>query len=344
MAILTNEEYNTLWTAPAPIGFGQIGCPPCYHEYLQREIYAQDFLDLYIGEPTFIRVPIPVQGGVKFYVQITGNPILGGLGIPPHPILVLLHGGNEYLLIDYAYPWTPAELNVERYIRKVLIAEAAPPQNPRITIHGANNIQNSYFYNYQHNNITPYFLDPCTAFAIPAGAKRDRLIGLADGGVVLLDLFPFALNYTSPFRNNLNLTGITNSFFNNVGNIYSVTNRVLEIIANHLMCIDFINGTNSVLIAPPIISFHLAHQINIIPVVMNTNPLIFTIGENLPGHNPLTPDGRLFFDIPAGTTIADMQIPLGINPFTIRVPRYICSAYDGSLQRPNSFFINNALL
>jgi hypothetical protein len=77
---------------------------------------------------------------------------------------------------------------------------------------------------------------------------------------------------------------------------------------------------------------------------MDTNPLIFTIGENLPGHNPLTPDGRLFFDIPAETALADMQIPLGKKPFTIRVPRYICSAYDGSGQRPHPFFINNALL
>lgn len=49
MAILSHVDYVYRWTAPAPVGFGQIGCPPCYHEYLQREVYKQDYLDLFIN-------------------------------------------------------------------------------------------------------------------------------------------------------------------------------------------------------------------------------------------------------------------------------------------------------
>ena len=360
MAILTPLQYDALWHHN-PIGMGSFAIItgahlPCYHAYLQREIYFQDYLDLYIGVPTFNRVAI---GGL-FYVQITGNPILGGLGIPPHPALILAHGGNEYLLVDYDYPWMAELANANnRCIKYTLIAEACPNEGINYFYNLNAIVGQGYLnaaYNATYNGLGPAI--PWAPLHNPAD-KLNKLLDLASRGVLLVDIFPFAIHYNInvhyphlghmlPLRDVLNNTGITNSFLNNAANMYSVTNRVTEIIVEGLTCVDFMNGTNSVLIAPTKISYHLAHQINTIPLV--TAPLIFTIGENslrlMPPHIILElPHNYFYHLIPAGTTFGGFPLPLkGGGLHTIKVPRYICCAYSGAGTVPHALFITNALL
>lgn len=339
MPILTHADYNFRWTEPAPHGFGQTGCPPCYHEYLQREIYAQDFLDLYIGVPTFNRVPI----AGFFYVQITGNPILGGLGIPPHPGLVLMHGVNEYLLVDYDYPWMAELANANnRCIRYIMIAEAAPQQNLRIAAYGLNDNLNSYFYNYQHTQHTLYFTAPCSAFGIHIGTKIDKLIGLANNGVLLLDLFPFAVNYNiGGLRAFLNHHGVSENFLNGT-HTYSITNRVEHIADNGLICDNFELNINTVFIAPPQTSYHLGNLINHGLVLPN---LIFRMGHNT--FHLMVPDihiaGFIYQGFPPGTfLVAAPGIPN--YPITVtRVPILACTAYSGAYTVPSALFIRSAL-
>jgi hypothetical protein len=339
MAILSYEEYMNYWTDPAPHGFGQIIAPPCYHEYVQREIYFQDYLDLYTGILTFERTPSPV-GGVEFYVQITGNPILVALGIPPHPTLILAHGGNEYLLVDYDYPWIAELANANnRCIKYLMIAEAAPIQNPRIVAYGVNDNMNSYFYNYRHTKSTQYFSAPCAAFHIPAGPKINRLIQLANNGVLLLDLFPFAINYNG-FREYLNNSKISNNFFNGL-HPYSILNRMANMVADERLIENGLEANlNAVFIAPPGVSHYLGGLINNGLIIPN---LSFRLELNtfLPPHTIRTP---LFYDeIPVNTSlIGGAAVSYSMTGLT-KSPIYACCAYNGRGDGAHATFIKNAL-
>jgi hypothetical protein len=143
--------------------------------------------------------------------------------------------------------------------------------------------------------------------------------------------------------------GITDYFFNDVHNLYSVTNRINGIVIEGLSCEDFNNHINSVFVAPTIISYHLATKVNaIVPIV--TFPLIFTFGENslrlMPPHFILNPPHNYFYSmIPAGTTLGGLPLPLVAGGFhTIMAPRYICCGYYGAQTVPHALFITNALL
>lgn len=208
MRILSFKEYNFRWTLIAPNGFGQSACQPCYHEYLQREIYKQDFLDLYIGVATFKRKFI--EG--CFYVQITGNQILENLGIPYHPTLIKIDKEIEYLLLDYDYPWVAELENANsRCIKYIMIGEASPPQNPKILGLGMSDKNNSFFYNILHLKSTNYFSEPCITFNAgnnplsSVNNKQKSLIELANKGVILIDLYPFAISFKSNFRKRLSV-------------------------------------------------------------------------------------------------------------------------------------------
>lgn len=90
MSILSHADYLHLWTEQAPNRFGQIIDPPCYHEYLQREVYKQDYLDLFFGKKTFERNEI----NKKYYVKIPN------LEIPEHDIYTINIDGILYLLVE----------------------------------------------------------------------------------------------------------------------------------------------------------------------------------------------------------------------------------------------------
>jgi hypothetical protein len=201
MSILSHADYLYRWTAPAPVGFGQTICPPCYHEYLQREIYFNDYLDLFRNLRTFVR---RFHDG-RFYVAITGCPILGILGIPKHDIYTINIDGVVYLLVDYDYPWTTTELKKKRCIKYLMIGECAAPLKPVIPVNRKctipnGDINNTFFYNILHLKSTPYLNAPRLAFGCPdyrpcPENKVETLLCLANKGVLLIDIFPYAINY-----------------------------------------------------------------------------------------------------------------------------------------------------
>jgi hypothetical protein len=259
-------DYQNKWTNPAPAGFGRMLMDmPSYHDYLIREIYQQDYLDLYLGAMTFNRT---IVGGI-YYVQITGNPILSVLGIPLDPLFTLTMGGNDYIKVDYDYPWTIAQLNQKRCIKYIMIGEAAPQVFPRSALsYNINDAENSYFFNILHTNPSSSWLSASIAAFTPspngsvlAGpSKLQKLLYLADNGYILIDLFPFAFSYTTPFRTFLNTSGVSSHFF--VNEVITKINKLNQI---GLFCITERNeNTTQAIMAfsgPPKIHHFLANEI-----------------------------------------------------------------------------------
>jgi len=234
-------------------------------------------------------------------------------------------------------------------IKYILIGEACPE-------FGANYFYNLHelgnpgylraAYNSEYNGVGPAI--PWTPLHNPIN-KLNKLLDLASRGVLLIDLFPVALTYNPAIRHDLNTAGITDYFFNDIHNLFSLTNRINNIDIHGLCCEDFNDRTNSVFVAPTLISYHLATNVNaIVPTV--TFPLIFTFGENslrlMPPHFFLNPPHNYFYSmIPAGTTVGGFPLPLGEGGFhTIMAPRYICCGYYGAQFVPHALFITNALL
>jgi hypothetical protein len=189
--MLTLTEYGHLWkthfSGIVPAGV----IMPDYCEYLNREIYQQDYLDLFgaIVAETFPRVMI----GANWYVEITRHPILSTLGLTllHRPYIYHHTDGNDYLLVDYDFPYK-GQLNKGRCIKYIMIGEAARPDTA-----------GTYFYNVNQTSSTPYFDQPCNAFNVNSGDKTIRLLELADNLVVLFDLFPFAVDDYSTIRSKL---------------------------------------------------------------------------------------------------------------------------------------------
>lgn len=175
--MLTQAQYNNLWTVTLGLPIQQI---PCYYQYLQREVYFQDYLDLFCcpnnGGPTFVRVHIN-----GYYTIDPGFVILH------NPAYTIQLGNQVRLIVDYDFPYA-GQLCKNREIKYILIGEAAHPSSK------------TYFYNINHTNYTPWFAEPVKAWGVLGINKRDKLIGLADNEVLLLDLSPFAISYDSALR------------------------------------------------------------------------------------------------------------------------------------------------
>lgn len=319
------NEYNNLWTNPAPNGFNQVSPAPSYHEYIQRAIYQQDYLDLFTGVTTFPRVNL--KG--FWLVEITSNSILNTLLIPlnsPHCINI---NGVDYLKVGYDYPWSPMELTRKRAIKYIMIGEAPRPL-----------IAQTYFYSILETTNTPWLNAPVDAFAslgvlapLPvASSKRDKLLFLADNGYILIDLFPFAIDDYSPLRNYLNQGGVSEYCFNNF-----VNRKMVNFHAYNLF-----NKTPVLAFSGPgIIHHYLADKISI-------------------GSLPIMPDYitcRSFqnhFGIytPSNEQIPALMIPWpnvnalnGIYPGGLlsQVPFYRCCCfYVGGNYAPHSLLIQNA--
>ncbi len=138
-------------------------------------------------------------------------------------------------------------------IKYILIAEACP-------VGGAN-----YFYDitqitYQGYlnaayNATYGFAGPITPWVILTQPihKVNSLLDLAKRGVLLLDLFPFAIKYSTAIRCSLNRIGTTQNFWN-VRNPGSLENRVNTF--TNLLCYDW----DLCMIGPPIISLYVLNN------------------------------------------------------------------------------------
>lgn len=153
------------------------------------------------------------------------------------------HRGNQDNY-DYPHPYFDEDNNpleqTPPCIKYILVAEARPFNTE------------TYFYNIDHNNPTNYFSATRNAFDCQGPPnKAQTLLCLASKGVLLLDLFCFALPYTTNIRHNLNHNGATRSFWDDTKNPYSIHNRIHSI--QDLLCNDW----DLALVAPCVISRHI---------------------------------------------------------------------------------------
>ena len=337
MAFLSYEEYKKLWTAPAPLGFGKkIGDLPCYYEYLQREIYKQDYLDLFRDGKTFEREFI----NNIYYVKVPGCPKLGVLGIPNHDLYAVMLDGALYLLVDYDYPWKKEELDQKRCIKYIMIGEAAPA-NMAYYFYYILNLQKEKTLNVHKKtkeiikDYKGYVSAPFLAFfggdakSCNNMDKKDILLKFANKGVILLDIFHFAIDYDT-IRDHLNKTGVTKFYFKELMheiNLFNIKHK----------CKEDVKG---VFVAPPKISHYLAKLLNRLK-----SPIIFRKGINTfsPPHSIKT--GNDFFFISSSSKLLSgiKEITPKSNKKPIQVPEYICCAYSGAMTVPHSLFIQIGL-
>jgi len=173
--MLTQANYNDLWTNVLGLPLHNI---PCYYQYLQREVYFQDYLDLFCcpenGKPTYER--IVVHGHQTVSIQ--------GLQVDPNGEYTIIDAqGHVRLIVQYDFPFERNELCKGRNIKYILIGEAAPPSG-------------GYIYKDAKGS---YITAPLSAVGLsPARMSRtERLLEFANNGFLLLDFFPFAINFNT---------------------------------------------------------------------------------------------------------------------------------------------------
>lgn len=240
---LTLGQYTALWHNPPPAGFDQgaahpifPGLPPlpAYDDYVIRENQLEDYLDIFRGFDTRAGRGVP--------------PIIPAVWDYPHP----------FFPPPGVAGFVPPPGAPNPTIKYILIAEAAKPV-------GAN----TYFYNVNHLHRSPYFTAPKDAFNFPAGyipagiPKAHVLWLLAQQGVLLLDLYPFAIGYTPLIRRALNNREVSAHFWGTPGPVLAPETIGARI--NALMGMGLLDpeGVKLAFMAPPILSHFLAHQINL---------------------------------------------------------------------------------
>jgi hypothetical protein len=150
-------------------------------------------------------------------------------------------------------------------VKYILVAEAAPFHDKTKTEFGA------YFYNYENVQglNTPYFKAPCEAFQVDYKrlTPEKSLQELAQKGVILLDLFPFAIKIDSPLRKKIAGLGILKHFW--YEDDYSIKTQIKDLCSNHNISLH--KQWDLCLIAPPLISCHLVGAYNALNVAPFTN-------------------------------------------------------------------------
>jgi len=319
--MLTIAEYEDLWTAAPPRGFGKhIRDIPSYDRYIEREHMLADYIDIFRGfnsrgDRTVRPIAFPVE--LEQY---------------PHPFGELIE----------------QNLNPPS-IRYILIAEAAPPRFPPVFKYDRRGLilgdtSNSYFYDVMAIKSTDYFTAPLTAFGIltvgraSSTRKRDMLYQLALKGVVLLDLFPFAIKYDRMLRLMLRNTFVLEHFYSAAAH-YSLISRITSL----TRLFSTIEPRRSALIAPPIISHAIADNISTHHGAYpwtNVPGFPLDVVLNHFGAAAALPYDAYYFGWPPGALL-NGHYP---QPATVNiVPKYWCCAYSGSRLVPHEMFIRNAL-
>ncbi|MCX7119799.1 MAG: hypothetical protein NTZ86_08075, partial [Legionellales bacterium] len=163
--------------------------------------------------------------------------------------------------------------------------------------------------------------------------KIEKLIDIANRGVLLIDLFPFAIKYTTALRKTLARHNVTADFFDNIANPYNINARLIGLIGLK-------TKPQIALVAPPKISHDIANRINIGGIAI---ALGFTIRAV---HNFVTPPIMLiikdeFYIWPPGTHLS------GLYPWRVKpkmFPIFRCCCYSGAKTVPHQLFITNAFI
>lgn len=206
-------------------------------------------------------------------------------------------------------------------IKYVLIAEAAPSTG-------------KYIYTTADG---PYITSVLRAIAKNVPEKTiDRKLELANHGILILDLFPFAIDYNTDIRNALNNNNkVTDSFFNGTNfngtkNIYSIVKRLKNIKRSGVRF--NLANPSSAFIAPGVISHYLGK------LVQNSSTniwnLIFQRGFNSK------------YSLAPKTSNIHLQNNLSTKYYVLKnnvlAPIFSCCAYNGS-GSPDSTFLESAL-
>jgi hypothetical protein len=243
---MTRTEFNDHWIRDfAPLTSEP---KPNYDEFKINERMLEDYLDIFRGYNT--------RKGEKLMPY-------------PHPFF----DSNGKPLLEK-----------KPSIKFILIGEARlypnkPSWNSCKPISG--DIKNTYVYDIRHVANTPYLNSLKDAWICPKYQpcptnKIETLLCLASKGVLLLDLFPFALEAFKPkdkkskfpnklkatdFRKELNKKNITRNYWDSPFNPYSIFNRLVRI--ESLICEDW----DLTLVAPCTISEFIVNPINRFPPI-----------------------------------------------------------------------------
>jgi hypothetical protein len=204
--MMTNSQFDDLWNGT----FGPLlpATPlPNYNDYLLRERMLEDYLDIFRGYST--------------------REIEGAIVLP------------------YSHPFFNADgtpkLAKMPCIKYILVGEAPPPLKTSV-LNGCNgDKKNSYIYDITHVKSSPWLTSPRDAFGVCkySPCSHDKiayLLELASEGVLLLDIYPFAILFAG-LRKRLNKKGITLSFWNDPINLYNLQERINRI--GTLLCKDW---------------------------------------------------------------------------------------------------------
>lgn len=323
--MLTEIQYEDLWVNPAPNGFGMpLHLIPNYYQYLQREVYFQDYLDLFRRKSN------------ETFPRVEDNYVDPGFVILHDPTYTKIINGKVYLKVDYDFPYKD-ELCKNRCIKYIMIGEAAPALNVPIYDVAGNDKANTYFYNTKHIRTTGYFSAPCTSFGIIGVNKTEKLVDLANNGVILIDLFPFACSYND-LRDIIVRDEIDLDFWQNIVNPYSLINRLNSINESFCNSNENIDSVKGCLVLPPKISHNLAEKLNLGHI--GNLGLNFRMGENIFAPLLAPPPRNLYYFLGiAGLVLNGVYI---IPPTLNNAPIYACAAYSGSGLVPHELFIRNA--
>jgi len=234
---MTRTEFNDQWNRNfAPLTSEAM---PSYDELQISERMLEDYLDIFRG-----------------YNSREGENIMPY----PHPFC----DSNGKPLLEK-----------KPCIKFILIGEVRlypnkPSWNTCKPISG--DINNTYVYDIRHVANTPYLNALKDAWICPEYKpcptnKIETLLCLASKGVLLLDLFPFALKTFktkvkgTKFRDNLNKKNITRNYWDSPLNPYSIFNRLVRI--ESLICKDW----DLTLVAPCTISEFIVNPINRFPPI-----------------------------------------------------------------------------
>jgi hypothetical protein len=116
--------------------------------------------------------------------------------------------------------------------------------------------------------MTPYFKQVAKAFKIKHDIKlsaekaKEALTEFAKEGILILDLFPFPIKYTSTRRNSLIQNGVVREFWD--GDDYSIKTQIQELCTTYKISLD--PNWDLCLIAPPIISTEIVENYNALDV------------------------------------------------------------------------------
>lgn len=226
--MITRTEFEDQWNRDfaglAPLAGEQM---PSYDQFRISERMLEDYLDIFRGF----------------------NSREGDMEMPyPHPFFD--ENGNPLL-------------KEKPCVKYILVGEARP--KPNVPIYNkctptAGDENNSYFYDIRHIKFTPWLNAPRLNWGCPPDTpcptnKVNTLLCLASNGILLLDLFPYAISY-GPVRPLLNGGGVTKSYWDDLGNPYRLSNRITAI--QVLLCNDW----DLSLVAPCIISGFIINPIN----------------------------------------------------------------------------------